>query len=89
MSSLLFLVVGAGVFVIGAARHSGKVRSAVKKHSGKLSLLPQAISLLVISVQIPELLKVVEHVSPANVAGALFLLAILVASKSGTEGELH
>ncbi len=88
MNSLLFLAIGAVVLVIFAAQSSSKLRGIIAKHSVKASLLPQAITLLVLTAQVSELVKVVEHVSPINIAAALFLLAIVAAAKSGTESDL-
>jgi hypothetical protein len=89
MNSLLFLMVGAGVVVLVAVKNNTEVHSLLKKHSKKVGYLPKAISMLAITAQIPELAKVLEHVSLIHVATSLFLLAILVATKSGTESELH
>lgn len=88
MNSLLFLAVGAGVLVIFAAQSSNKLRNAIAKHSPKANLLPQAITLLILTAQVSELVRVLEQVSPVNIAAALFLLAIIAAAKSGTESDL-
>jgi len=89
MNSLLFLMVGAGVLVLVAVKNNSQVHSLLKKHSNQVGYLPKAISLLAITAQIPELVKVLEHVSLIHVVTSLFLLAILMATKSGTESELH
>jgi len=89
MNSLLFLLVGAGVMVLVTIQNNSKVHSVLKKHHGQVGYLPKAISMLAITAQIPELIKVLEHVSLIHVVTSLFLLAILVATKSGTESELR
>ena len=86
--SLLFLVVSALAILSGSLYSSFTLRKTVKKYSPKSGLLPQAITLLVLTAQVSELVRVVQDVSFVNVAVALFLLAILVATKSGTESEL-
>ena len=87
MNSLLFLCVGAGVLVLAAVKSNAKLHNALKRHSSASWYLPQAISMLIITAQVSELVKIVEHVSIVNVAAAMLLLAIMVATKSGTEGE--
>jgi len=89
MDSLLFLCLGAGLVVLAAVKNSVKIHKAVTQHSRKIRVLPQAIGLLVLTAQVSELVKVVEHVSMVNIVAALFLLAIVLATKSGTESELR
>ncbi len=88
MNTLLFLMVGAAVLVLVSVKNNTRVGNVLKKHS-QVGYLPKAISMLAITAQIPELIKVLEHVSLIHVVTSLFLLAILVATKSGTESELH
>jgi len=83
-----FLMVAAGLLVVLAARESKKLRKALAKHKSKTRMLPKAVSMFVICAQVSELLKVLDHVTITNVTASLFLLAILAASKSGTESEL-
>lgn len=86
---LTFLMVAAGLLVVLAARECKKLRKALAKHRGKTRTLPKAVSLFVITMQVSELLKTLDHVTITNVATTLFLLAILAAAKSGTESELY
>jgi hypothetical protein len=88
MNSLLFLMVFAGLLLILAMRNNKQMRKVIKQHSSKTTLVSQAITMLVIGAQLSELLKVLEHVSLVDVAASLFLLAMLAATKSGTESEL-
>lgn len=87
--SFLLLAAAAGVIMVAAVRNNAKIHNALKKHTKTSHFLPQAISMLVISAQVSELIKVVEHVTLLNVVAAVFLLAILAATRSGTESELH
>ncbi len=87
MNSLLFLGVAAVLLVLAALRNSANLRRALKRHSTTNKLLPQAISVLILSAQVSELLRTIEHVSIVNIVAALFMLAILVATKSGTGNE--
>lgn len=85
----LILTVAAGLFVVLAARESKKLRAALRKHQHTTRVLPKTVSLFVITVQVSELLKTLNHVTITNVATTLFLLAILAAGKSGIDAELY
>jgi hypothetical protein len=86
----LFLIVAiACVAVVSAIERHGKFQAALAKHKSTTQYLPQAISMLVLTAQVSELVRVVEQVNIVNLAAALLLLAIIVATKTGTEGELH
>lgn len=87
MNSFLFLAVAAGIIILAAARESKNTQALLKKYSGKVTALPKAISVLVLTAQLSELLKMLDHATIVNVTGSLFLLAILAAAKSGTEGD--
>ena len=87
MNSLLFLGVLAGVMLLAAMQNNAKLHRVLQTHSQTIRLLPQVVSMLILSAQISELLRVVEHVSIANVVAALLLLAMVVATKSGTGNE--
>ena len=89
MNSLLFLSVGLGLVLLVAVRDSSRVKGQLKTRFVKTRYLPHAISMLVLTAQISELVKAIEHVSPVTIIAALFLLGIMVALKSGTESELH
>ncbi len=86
MDSLLFLCLGAGLMIVSSVRDNAKLKNALSKHSGNHRYLPRAITILVMATQVSELLKALEHISIVNIVAALFLLAIVVASTSGTEG---
>ena len=89
MNSLLFLAVGAAILMLGAIKHNKTVHGFLDKYSRKTQYLPQVVSVLIISSQISELLKVLEHDTIVNVVTALFILALIVATRPGTESELH
>lgn len=87
--SLLVLVGIAGLaMVVYAYRDTHRVQTVLAKSHAK-DHLPKVISALIITVQFSELLKVVHHASFTNVAGALLLLAVMLATKAGTEEKIH
>ena len=87
MNTLLFLMLGAGLFVVSAVRQSAKVKNALSKHQNNFRIVPKAITMLVLAAQVSELLKAIEHVSIVNVVAALFMLVIVATTTSGTESE--
>jgi hypothetical protein len=82
---ILFLTLGIAAMVevyVTLSKYHPKIvlpAKTIKKH------FPMAVQALVLVAQAGELVKVVDHVSPVNLAAALLLLAILVATRSGTE----
>ncbi len=89
MVTILFLALGTVVLIVASGiKHTSRVHSAVAKHVSK-SHVSQAVSALLITVQLSELSRVIEHVSIVNVTASVFLLAVILATKSGTDGELH
>jgi hypothetical protein len=89
LMTLFLLVVIACVAVVSAIKQHGKFQAVLAKRKATAQYLPQAIGMLVLTAQVSELVRVVEHVTIVNLAAALLLLAIIVATKTGTEGELH
>jgi hypothetical protein len=87
--TLFLLVIIAVVAVVSAIERHSKLQSALAKRKTAAQYLPKAIGMLVLTAQVSELVRVVEHVTIVNLAAALLLLAIIVATKTGTEGELH
>ena len=75
------------VALLASVKHTGKLRSFLQKKAAPAQILPRAITMLVLTAQVSELVRVIEHVSVVNVTAALMLLAIIVATKSGTESE--
>jgi len=86
----LFLLAGIAIVAISWAmeRHE-KLQAVLAKHKTKTQYLPKAIGMLMMTAQVSELMRVVEHITIVNLAAALLLLAIIVATKAGTEEELH
>jgi hypothetical protein len=90
METFLFLMVGIAVVMVWASqRNNARLHKHLAKRYREPHFLPQAISLLILTAQIGELVRVVEHTSLVTVSAALLLLAIVVAARSGTEGELR
>ena len=95
---LTFLIVGAGLLVVIAVRETKKFRIRLAKSykqgiasrdgKNRRNLLTRVISVFVISVQVSELAKALDHITFTNIAACLLLLAILAAGKSGMEDEL-
>ncbi len=87
MTSSLFLLGIVAVVIFGSVFvNTAKVKTFVsnKTHT---RYIPKAISMLLLTAQISELVRVVEHVNIVNLSAALLLLVIVVATKSGIEGE--
>ena len=85
--SLLFLLGMAGlIMTVAALRNTRHVKTVLAKSHAR-DHLPKLVTALVITVQFSELLKVVNHISVTNLVGALLLLAVMLATKAGTEGE--
>ena len=90
MMILLFLSgIVAALMLAKAFRNTGKLKAYLVKRKTRTQLVPQAISVLVVVAQAAELVRVLEHTSIVTAAAALFLLATLLATKSGTEIEIH
>lgn len=90
MMVLLFLLGTVAALMLAKVIHNtGKLKAFLGKRTAKAQLVPRAISVLVVVAQASELVRVIEHTSIVTIAAALFLLATLLATKSGTEGELH
>lgn len=84
----LLLVLGVLAIVGVGYYQTNKLHRFLDKHKSKTKHLPRAIGLLITVAQISELSRVVEHISIVHVAAALFLLAVLLATRSGAESEL-
>ena len=90
MSSALFLMAGIAVaMLLGAKSQSRQFKALIAKKAPPTQYLPKAVSMALVAAQISELLKMIEHVTIVNVAAALLLFAIVMATRSGTEAELH
>ncbi len=85
----LFLMLGvAAVALASAQKSTNRLRSKlVKKAPAKR--LHLTLTALILTAQVSELVKMIEHLSVVTVVSALFVLALALATTSGTEGELH
>ena len=89
MVTILLLLLGAAVVILSSGiRHTSRVHDAVAKHVGKVHM-SQALTAFLVSVQFGELVRVIEHASIVNIIGSILVLAVILATKSGTDGELH
>jgi hypothetical protein len=86
-TSLFLLGASAVAMVLLALKKTAKTNAFVAKRLAIKPYASRAISMLILTAQVSELVRVVEHVSIVNIAAALMLLAIIVATKSGTEGS--
>jgi hypothetical protein len=90
MTSTFFLLAGiAAVMLFGAFKQTSQLKAKLVKKLPPAQYLPKAISLLLVTAQVSELVKMVEHISIVTVAASLLLLAIVIATRSGTESQLH
>ncbi len=91
MLALLFLVLGvAGLYGASALYNARKVQKTLgAKQVLPRRLLPETVSAFMLTVQAAELVRVVEHATVINMLAAFMLLAVVVASRSGTESHLH
>ena len=89
MNSLLFLIAAAGIVMLAAMRENRKLRKSLKVGQTRAGWLPKAVTLLIISSQLSELLKVLNEASVMHLVATLFLLAMVTAVQSGTESEWH
>jgi len=90
MPTILFLLAGiVAVMLLGARNETKRLQASLIKRMPPAQYLPKAISLLLVTAQVSELAKMVEHVTIVHVAASLLLLTIVIAARSGTESELH
>lgn len=82
---LLLLGLMAVLLVALAMRETRKIKLALGKGKKSASLLPKAISMVLVAAQLSELLKLLEHAGIAHVALGLMLLAVSLAARSGAE----
>ncbi len=90
MTAALLVLLGLAGFamMVGAIRNTHQVKTFLARSRAR-SQLPKVITTLVISVQFSELLKMIDHVSVTHIAAALLLLAVMLATRAGTEGDLN
>ncbi len=87
--NLFLMVVVALVALLASFMHNQKLHSFLQKRNTKPNYLPTVVTTLVMTAQLSELVKAVEHVDIVHMSAAVMLLVVIVAGKSGTERELH
>src|SRR5690348_3424956 len=81
----LFLIAGiAVVMLLGSYRHTKQLKDELLKKVPTTQYLPKTISMLLLTAQVSELLKMIENTTIVTVSAALLLLAIVAATRSGT-----
>lgn len=89
MDAFLFLLGAIAVAVgIGAFQGTLKTNRILSKKLGHAHVVTQGVSMLMMVAETIQFVRVSEHASPVSIFAALLLLAIVAASKTGTEGEL-
>lgn len=90
MTGALFLMAGiAAVMLFGAQAQTRQLRAVLVKKVPPAQYLPKAVSLALVTAHISELVRLVEHASIVHIAAALLLFAMVMATRSGNESELH
>lgn len=89
MDAFLFLLGAIAVAVgIGAFQSTIKTNRILSKKLGHAHFVSKGVSMLMMVAETIQFVRVSEHASLVSIFAALFLLAIIAASKTGTEGEL-
>ena len=88
ITTLVLLGTIAIVAIVLAKKQTNNLHKALSKLP-RNDVLPKAITMLVLTAQVSELVRVVQHLDIVTVSAALMLLVIIVATKQGTEGEPH
>lgn len=85
---VLFLIVsGAACAVLFTSMvHTSKVQTLANTVSNKTHM-HTIVSMLLVTAQVSELTRVIEHTTLVNVVAALFLCVVLAATKAGTENR--
>jgi hypothetical protein len=89
MATFIFVLAGlAGLtMAANAISHTRRVKTVLAKTQSR-NHLPTMVSALILTVQFSELLRVIDHASVTHIVGALLVLAVMLATKAGTEGEV-
>jgi hypothetical protein len=77
------------VLVLGARSETKRLKEVLVKKMPPTQYLPRAISLLLVTAQISELVKMVQQITIVHIVASLLLLTIVIATRSGTEPEMH
>ena len=85
MVLVLFLLLGAAAWALSHAfSHTAKLKPMLQSRT-VTNHFPLVVQMLGIAVQTGELVRVVQHATIVNVAGALLILALVLATRTGTE----
>lgn len=68
-------------------RHTAAMHRTIVKHVSK-GHISQAVSALLVTAQLSEVTRVLQHVTLVHMVISVFILAMILATK-GTEAELH
>lgn len=79
------LLTAAAVWTMRSGR---KLQRTLSRRTAKAQF-PELVSVVLLAVQASGLVGIVRETSIVNIAAGAFVLAILLAVRSGTEGELH
>jgi hypothetical protein len=88
MMTLFLLGTLVVIAVAWAYRGSNQLHSLLNAHTAK-TRFPEMVSVALLAIQASELVSIVQHASFANIIAASITLTILLAVRSGTEGEMH
>ena len=89
MDAFLFLLGTIAIAVgISAFQSTIKTNRLLSKKLGRAHIVSKGVNMLMMVAETMQFIRVSEHASLVSIFAALFLLAIIVASKTETEGEL-
>lgn len=89
MDAFLFLL-GAIVIAVGIGSFKATIKTnrMLSNKIGHAHVVSKGVSMLMMVAETIQFVRVSEHASLVSIFAALFLLAIIAASKTGTEGDL-
>ena len=73
------------MLLYGFRRQTQTAQKITNSISGKNQVASKILHVAILATQLYELVLVLEHASVVTVSGAIMLLAIITASKTGTE----
>ena len=85
MVFILFLFLGAAAWLIARGFSRTQRLQPVLQSKTVKTHFPLMVQMLCIAVQTGELVRVVEHATLVNLVGALLILAIVLATRTGIE----
>ena len=85
---ILFLIVGLWV-LWDTVRDTKRVKAFLVPRKTRFQVLPKVVTSLLVCAQLSELLRMVEQTNIVTIVTALVMLAILLASRSGSEDETY